>query len=1321
MIHANFTVTPTSGYVHATEFTFNNLTSAASEINHIVWDLGDNSNLIYNTNSITKTYLLPGTYTITLTAIDITGNKSTFSQTVSTELLYRDYVYFSQIPEKFAFPGKKTEVPFKVKVLSTQIDKPILLDLFCTNSKSIPYEFVPKQWSFLNPTWRFTNENDTIIQTLSVDSIPIFKDGKVVALSGEGTFFFIDSTSVGNPQETCPLLISCTLQTSSFNYPPEINEYNYQHPGFANNKNVRAVALWHVNDIQPDVVKISSNYIYDLNNRYWEKIPIPLTITLHGDRSKKVPAAKSELTDIIFTYPPNNQLGRQTKVNINIPNVAPELLSIDEEPLYFQLFDENNFRTGGYLFTTVTPHATATNTTVQVSATIYPQERLTSIIYPYPGPAGPNNFVWVSSPKFNTLNKINLVPSPPGCPEIEYFKQQNVLFDGDVKQIQVPGLSSRTTFNYNMSGFSGIYGLAIDPADYSLVACDAELDRIYRFSYTGELLKTLSLSTLGDYDPHKKMFFYWEFTDIKQINIDSTFYLRGSYFLSSESRNYIVSLGGVIQSPNTYRIDVDDRKIVFLEQATLDKETNLEVTQIYNPLLPKNYIDSLQLWVQQTSANNSQKVFSIPEYLNKPSLVFNPNQYLVSLDGVLQAPTSYSVNEINKTITFSEPISSNITVQVLYIPSLQTPATWTAVNTLSTNASFFIPLTGNSNYVANLTTEFLVNIGGIFQPPHNFKHDLAKQQLTFNVPAPRNVPIFVTQYNIHDTIYAPAAYTPSHVSLDKNSNMWITLFNAASVLKFDRDFNLLFSIQPELYPDSEFQFDGDFLLKPPVATTDKQNNCWISYAHPLCSVLLKYSEHGNLISTLPLPSCSVPIDLAVDVNNNLWVANSYNVLSADGDITLYNTKTLTIETSLTGIPRPGYLALDAQNNIWFTHSVDGLGYYNFTTNNFYMWQVSSTFIPITSMNYFRVPETYNTDETIGGLATDVYNRVWIINSNFNTVNVILTAYGNFNNHDVRTILVRPNSILGYYVDLNTGSTLVKSTSSNKLRYIQAFGDWTGNKWYQKYVTSETLSALPVTGTSTPFTIYEFKNDNNIARINESFDTANYYKSLALPESLHNNPILWDNFFAAAVGNAKLSSNEDLGQAVYERIANFVTNHADVNTCNIKQLLSLAQNVGVPALDYVTELPAEILRMLDIASVSKERLWGIPDQTPLLPQSAGEQLNPLTTTLTAGTKIVLRSKNDSTYSIYTVPEYNNLLVYPLSVLPGFGFAQPFLLNYQFYSFEPVYSNNYIENLIDWNSDLTSLSPTLSTFNEWYGDGGILESSFNYLLTKNLFLK
>ena len=42
-----------------------------------------------------------------------------------------------------------------------------------------------------------------------------------------------------------------------------------------------------------------------------------------------------------------------------------------------------------------------------------------------------------------------------------------------------------------------------------------------------------------------------------------------------------------------------------------------------------------------------------------------------------------------------------------------------------------------------------------------------------------------------------------------------------------------------------------------------------------------------------------------------------------------------------------------------------------------------------------------------------------------------------------------------------------------------------------------------------------------------------------------------------------------------------------------------------------------------------------------------------------------------------------------------------------------------NIINWDSAFTTLSYSLSTNEEWYGENGLVELSFNNLLTKQLF--
>ena len=647
------------------------------------------------------------------------------------------------------------------------------------------------------------------------------------------------------------------------------------------------------------------------------------------------------------------------------------------------------------------------------------------------------------------------------------------------------------------------------------------------------------------------------------------------------------------------------------------------------------------------------------------------------------------------------------------------------------------------------------------QNPDIYSFDVENQKLVFNTTLPLFIPISVTQITVAENIDAPAALTPAYVSLDKNYNIWVSLFNSVSVLKFDPEFNLLFSVAPSginwptrpwstpplgidyqasrsnegfqnlPLPDPnscEYYLDeNEFFLKPPVTETDKENNCWVTYANPLCCLLVKYNEGGIPLLQIPLPRFSIPINLAVNAQNNIWVSNtygsSYSVSPLSGNIHLYNTSTAEHLSSISNINRPGYIAIDRQNNLWFTYDIRNIGHYNTTTNTLSTWFISR------SGNFVSNPTFVNDeffegsnqeDEELGGLAVDVYNRVWILDTVTNFAYVV-SASPYFEQQPIRTFKIVPDVTIGYYLDINTGSTYTEE-GSFLYRSAQATGDWTGNRWYQKYANFQTISAIPVSGISTNFSITPFTNTHQIRRINESFNTAEYYKSLALPEILSQNTTLFDNFFPATVGTGGLSANEDIGQTVYEKIANFVYNHSDIDTCNIDQLLSLAEEIAVPASDYAAIYPTEIRNMLDIASVSRARLWGIKDEVPILTQSLGTRYNTQTDFLTAGTNIILKSRFDSSISLLQVPPLSTgVTIYPPAQFTGFGLVEPVTVNYIFYRFNPAYTGKYIENLIDWNSPYTTQTRTASTLEEWYGDNGALETAFRYLLTKNLFPK
>lgn len=1370
----NFIVTPLSGEVLATTFKVDLqpvlIQTPDDEVVRYVWNPGTND-LIYNNTAPTFTYKSPGVYTITLSATTRNNSTYTFSQQVTADYVYRDYIKFIDIPSSYADPGKITKTPFKIEVLTTTVDKPIIVDLFAANSKSTPKEFIPDKWTGITPTWKFLDKNYNTVTSLSVVTSPVFKNKQIVAVSGTAEFYYVDSMSTGDPTVNCPILISVAVQTSGFSNIKDSSIFSYN--SFTNNISLRTGIIWQVNDLFPNTLKITSNYYNPIYSKQWKDVPIPTLITCHSDRSLLVPGASKELSEPLFSYPATNAIGQLHQVIVSLSGLSSTQFTVNEAPLYFQA-TSNDYRTGGYIFTTVTSHNVKETTCVVAQTTANYKVQNSSDEFLYPGVFGPNSEIWVSNPENNTLNKITLSPDPGNCKTINFYRDNNVLADGFIKQIEVPKSTSTATINYEISGFSGIYAMAVDPRNYDLIACDAELDRIYRMSNNGVILKTLELSSIDtSYDPNQKMFHTWTWNTPSPQASSTRFGLYGSTLFSDNSANYIIMMGGAIQPSSILDIDpVSYFARLLLSPNYPEENLRFELMQIFHPSVLPEYESELTTW--QTSFTTPASTFYLPELppLSSLSGIFVSAKFIVSIDGVLQHPDTYTIDTTEGAILFTEVVPLSTTIHVQYLPIKTKPAFWKRNFTDLTKE---FSLLGSTNYVPDPQSNFIVNVGGKLQLPGWYKHDVANGVLIFNDFLPRNMDISVTQYSLPEQVNAPASFTPSSITLDRNYNIWVTLYNSVSVLKFDTNFNLLCACVPNnidwqrrawinmpegINWQSSFfgntsRYDlpvaqttdiyyNEYFAKPTAAETDQNNNCWVTYSHPLCSFVVKYSENGQVLLQIPSEPYAVPTSIGVDVQNNIWVANfhgsSYLSTELSGSLVLYDNTTGTVLSTVNGMSRPGYVAIDRYNNVWYTHGLRRIGVLDTKTAKTSSWFLDLTggFVPYELPSAYSIFKfnTYDefdleVDEHIRGLSIDAYNRVWVLDSLRNFAWVI-SATPDFDKSIYRRFKILPDATIDYYPNLNptstNGSTLTQ-TGEFFYRSAQATGDWTGNKWYQKYANRLLISEV-ISGCSAPITISNFKNENQIRKLNESFNTASYYESLALPENLNSNFALFNSFLPAIVGTGGLSANEDIGQKVYERIANFTINHADIDTCGIQQLLSYAQELSIDAANFAASYPAEIINMLELASTPRSKLWGMKNNTPIISKSLGPKYNTLTDYVTAGTKIVLKSKTELVINVEIVPplikvnefgDVTTTLIYPASSLEGYGYKQPIPANYFIHKYEPVYEDGYIENIIDWESPYTTQSIHLSTDNDWYGDDGSIERAFQYLLTKNLFLK
>lgn len=551
--------------------------------------------------------------------------------------------------------------------------------------------------------------------------------------------------------------------------------------------------------------------------------------------------------------------------------------------------------------------------------------------------------------------------------------------------------------------------------------------------------------------------------------------------------------------------------------------------------------------------------------------------------------------------------------------------------------------------------------------------------------------------------------TPSCISIDGNHHVWVSLLNSQMVLKFDSSLNLLASASPADATPIALVQSGSSLTAPPTVETDSENNVWVSYSHPLSSRIFKFDQFGTqLIQASPLPVSSVPVGLAIDANDDLWVA-----CRESNEIRCYNKNDGTLRIAYNGILKPSYICVDRESYIWFTHGHNFCSKLNPITSFIETWRYDNISEQLVlAMGGYTANDILlaNTDNEIwSGLSVDVYNRVWLVDYTKNKTVVFYTG----DTANIQILPILPNATTNYIIHPVTGN--ISPVIVPIVYSAQAVGDWTGNKWYQKYAGK--LNSVAISGVSTEFKILDINTPLFLSKNNEEFDFAAHLKSLALPEILQQNTVLFDKFFPGVVGDGD-PTIENLGRVVYEKVANFTDSHGDYQTSNVKQLISYAEQLSVPIKDFGVDYPASIQRLVDLFSIPKHLLRGLPNIENDISVNLGIRLD-FTQTISAGEYIFSKDKTTSLYQlIYVTALSSGNTSFPLSAIELEGFKLPITNYYDFFSYIPSESDGYISNIVNWDSPYTTVSYNVSSNNEWYGKDGIAELMFNQLLTKAL---
>jgi PKD repeat protein len=596
--------------------------------------------------------------------------------------------------------------------------------------------------------------------------------------------------------------------------------------------------------------------------------------------------------------------------------------------------------------------------------------------------------------------------------------------------------------------------------------------------------------------------------------------------------------------------------------------------------------------------------------------------------------------------------------------------------------------------------------------------------------------------------------SPVGLALDGQQNIWMTLYDTVSTLKFDSAGNFLFAVTPlsstgytippnidPLWYDQttyyEYREDSPYdhnqiniidinYIEPTGIDTDRQNNVWVSYSSFLSGYLIKYDQNGGLLYTNSYPVCSCPQSIVVGDNDNVWIALSNNIYPSSPCYIEKRDTNGNLLSSFGPILGLNKLTLDINQNPWFTFSYSWVGSIDNTSGTIFTTNLSGTGDTTYAADWFD--PNLNTDETaLEGIGCDILGNVYVINSIENQIYVLDVITKQF----VNKFYINPQGFT-FYLNDQYQPTQMSVSLWNKS--AQADGDWTGLNWYNKYANNipqytSTTQNITITGRSVPLNFLNFL-DNNIFKANENFDLAGSMQSLAFSPALAESEFLFNNFLGSIYGKYPFKHN-DVGVKMYEKIANYVSNISDIDYCNVKEIYNLAKMMDINLQDFNLNYPEEVERVINFASVNLSRLLGarsVEQDSFIHPNSQGMyNMNPKPITslnymVTAGIPLVLEDRSLNKYRSINTGYINCSAVYTLVDFAKYlGFTNPnWPSYYQFHQFIPNYDGTQVAGLVDWNNPQTTIKENLSSANDWFGTGNLIDTQFSYELYKGLGL-
>ena len=495
----------------------------------------------------------------------------------------------------------------------------------------------------------------------------------------------------------------------------------------------------------------------------------------------------------------------------------------------------------------------------------------------------------------------------------------------------------------------------------------------------------------------------------------------------------------------------------------------------------------------------------------------------------------------------------------------------------------------------------------------------------------RDIPIDIPyKSDTGDTQYT--WFGPNDITVDKDNNIYVSLYTSPYVVKFTSEGVYLGLTEPNDYNDTITvnDYDDELVIRK-VTSVEALDDDIIAIAYAglstgscYFSVFNGTNESNRIVFndlnsqiTNIIPSIEDTINL-----NKFYITVSSDVVGGEGGVyeVIYNGTNTIVATRIPAIALTdiSHFTIDSNKSIWVCHGYNNVSVFKLDTGVYTQFgdaMVVETSDATRNGNIILNPDydevhdpidekymlRYKGVNIFGGISYDLSGWITILQS-FDNV-IVRTDVRNF----METTETDKSEYLLYFAEGSTNfDTWIVSDFSSQPAYItttapfksiQANGDWSGAYWGYKYgsinveIPENEYVDINLNTESSIFAITTVNGDDLLlTRQGETISMIDQLKSYVLQEPLSQYTTLWDDLMFNIVGDED-SNYQTFGKQFYEKITNFVQNHADIDTANVRQFYSTNKMLGNSVIDYDYNYPPDVSRLMDIVSVQYSRLVG----------------------------------------------------------------------------------------------------------------------------------